>query len=597
MPPPFTFTPEMWQYASRLASQAAANSLPSTGNPTADAAIRSAVVSATAQGVSALAPHPDQPAHHVFGLPSTGAPPPPTNPRPKQARRTDTQNTTHPRSQRRWKTGLPSEWQKVEKPVKGSNKRASGTMTTYKSKSKKVRRLNDKFDQTYRITQFLCNPNNCYDETNKVIKNRDSVILEGSLNKHYKMLLFNATPCVKPDVYSVGNNQVPFDQPGWIFSTLADNSGLRKGYTDEQSGAKVNIGANTGASSDARTICTISGIPYSASSKEYQTPNQVFKGVNLNFEIELLNLNQNAEFFCKVVRYKKPLAENFDFSDKGTFGDAQRAAYNEITKHLLNNEKTDRENFDTIFLFQRKVKPPPTGGPLRRIKINKKIKTNYLRTSTYMHTDLVDTVPLGSGQRPDFKQHDGLFNNVMVVLGMRYLDDNSIAIGMNNVAASNDITDIELRPAIEIAPTNANACRFKVRGYITSYFGARDLERNSQSHASSIVDLNSRLTALEASTTAHEDSVHEHQHADLTGTWKLADNSKTLTITASSSPGIDYDVVKSFANGDPSEDWKFTDNGTHIAAYNATNPSQFSYSVNSAGTIISTQSGNQFVKQ
>lgn len=573
-----------------------ATRVPTTGNPSLDSFGRSAVRAASSEGARRLG--------DIFGggsNPNSGYRPiMEGNPRPSTIRRTTHQSGarmnvgSQTTRQRRWKTGLPSEWQKVEKPVKGSNKRGTGTLTTYKSKSKKVRRLNDKFDQTYRITQFLCNPNVCYDSVNNVIKNRDSVILQGSLNKHYKMLLFNATPCLKPDVYNVGNNLVPFDQPGWIFSTTSDNQSLRKGYTDEQSGATVNIGTNTGATSDTRTLCTISGIPYSASSAKYETPNHVFKGVNLNFEIELLNLNQNAEFFCKMVRYKKPLKENFDFSDKGTFGDAQREAYNEITKHLLNNEKTDRENFDTIFLYTKKVSAPKTGGPLRKIKIDKKIKTNYLRTSTYLHTDLVDNPTLGSGQRPDFKTHeDAIYNNCMVVLGMRYLDDNQISIGMNNVAASNDITDMELRPALEIAPTDANACRFKVRGYLTSFFGARDLERNNQSHASTIVDLHQRVTALES----HVDNVDEHQHPDLSGTWNHSNGNVVLTVTASSTAGIDYDVAYQDTSTGFTNSLTWIDDGNHIVMKNTSTGTHSSWSLSNNGTVITAPSGDQYTKQ
>ena len=436
-----------------------------------------------------------------------------------------------PVSRRQWqKTKLPANYQRVTRAKYGNNRSAKGPLVKTKSKSARSQ-LSKKYPQNYRITQYVMNPKVCYDAANHTIKNRDSVIVEGSQRGFYKMMLWNLTGETDPATTKCGN-QEQHPQQKWCFSTDTANTGLVSGYRDHMDGGEVNIGFDSVPPSPSTTtphVVTVSGIPFSASSSEYQAPNVLFKGASVNLEITPLNVNCPAELFCKIVRYKNAMKPNFDFSDKGDSDIVQAAAYNDITKPLMNNDVTDDENFDTLFLFKKKVPPANKAKGFTKIDIKKQLKTDLLRTSTYMKTDLTDVDTLGTGVRPNFTNHSGLLhNNVMLVIGMRYLDDNEVGITQKNISNSSDIKDLDLRDDLDIVPSVAQDCSFKIRGFISSFFACRDIERNSTVHSSSVLDLHSRVTALEQhvanDSEHHKPAIKKYSDNALGDIWNGVDN-------------------------------------------------------------------------
>jgi len=426
------------------------------------------------------------------------------------------------------KYGLPSTYQKVSKPIRGNQYSAKGTMVKYKNKSKKVKSMRYRFNQTFRITNYLFNPHVSFIAGTGQIKTRDSVILEGSKTGHYKLLVFNASPVVTPALNKLGNQQISVNQP-WIFESESDNTNLRRGFSDirrnnpsdPSSWVSEQIGVSTNPA-----VSTISGIPYSGNSQSYVIPNMVQKAVNVNLDIELLgSLNSSVEVFFKIVRRTKPMKPNPDLSDKGTSDVTQAQLWEDVTKTICNSHITDKEMYQTVYLYHKKYKPSHFSKGIKKLHIKKLVKTMYNRTSSYMHSDLEDRSNIGEAILPNLDQHqDAIANQLFAVFGLRRLDDNIVSITQSNISSSSDIKDIQLADKINILPTQGSDNKFKIRGYITSVFGCRDLERNSSVHSSTITDLHTRLTALEADNTTHSNDSKMHDHTiplttSLVGRW------------------------------------------------------------------------------
>lgn len=487
----------------------------------------------------------------------------PTRGRPKGSKN-KTKKSTYVGRNQFTKHGLPSTYQQVSKPVYGNQYSAKGTMVKYKRKSPKVKSMRYKFNQGFRITQYLMNPKVSFVPATGQIKTRDSVILEGSKTNHYKLLVWNASPVVLPSLNKLGNQQQSVDQP-WVFESEPDNSNLRRGYSD----ARANDPANPalwaqeqiGVSNNPAVI-TVSGIPYSGNSEKYVIPNMVQKAVNVNLQIELLgSLESTVEVFFKIVRRTKPMKPNPDLSDKGSSDITQAQLWEDVTKTICNNHITDKELYQTVYLYHKKYKPSTFSKGYKTLHIKKLVKTMYSRTSSYMHSDLVDRDNIGEAVLPNLDQHqDAIANQLFAVFGIRQLDDNKVQIIQRNISGTNNIKDMAMANKINILPTVQTDNKFKIRGYITSVFAARDIERNSTLHASSITDLHTRLTVLESASIQHDTA----DTLNLAGTWTNNIDSTTMTITAATTGQYDYTL---YWSTDPSTSYNVKQDGQEMSIY------------------------------
>lgn len=490
------------------------------------------------------------------------------------------------------KYGLPATYQSVSKPVRGNAHKPRGTMVKFRKKSGKVKNMRYKYNQGFRITQYVLNPNVSFIGSTGQIKTRDSCIVQGSKTNHYKLMVWNASPVVTPSKNKLGNQYLDPTVP-WVFESKDDNSNLIPGYYDlrdinkDGTATPEHIGV-----ADNRAIATVSGIPFSGNSEKYVIPNMVQKAVNVNLTVELFNsLEMPVEVFFKVVRRTKPSPPNLDLSDT-----TQAQLWEETTKTICNNHITDRELYQTVFLYRKKFSPSTFSKGVKKFQIKKLIKTMYNRTSSYMHTDLSNRSEIGESILPNLDQHqDSIANQLWCVLGVRSTDDNKVSIVQKNISLDSDIKNIKLANSREVIPVKDDENYFRIRGYVTSVFAARDIERNSTLHASTITDLHTRLSALETSTAAHTSTTGHHQHPDLTGTWNHSGGSAVLTVTASSTAGIDYDVVK--VDGGVTTNLTWIDDGNHISMRNQSTGAQHNWMLNTAGTIITIQDGSQYTKQ
>lgn len=497
------------------------------------------------------------------------------------------------------KYGLPAQYQKVAKPVYGNAHKPKGTIVKFRRKSAKVKNFRYKYNQGFRITQYVMNPKVSFIPSTGQIKTRDSVIVEGSKANHYKLMVWNASPVVTYSDNKLGNQQQDPDQ-NWVFSSNDDNTNLIYGYFDRRDvdGDGTPTPEQVGIASN-RNVITVSGIPFSGNSQKYVIPNMVQKAVNVNLHIELLSsLEQPVEVFFKIVRRTKPSKPNGDLTDKGTDDIVQAQYWEDTTKTICNNHITDKEMYQTIFLYKKTFTASSFSKGIKQFQIKKLVKCMYNRTSSYMHTDITNRTNIGEAILPNLDQHqDAIANQLWCVLGIRQLDDNYVQLVQKNISGSNDISNITLANKYNVSPVKDDENFFRIRGYVTSVFAARDIERNSTLHASSITDLHTRLTALEASTATHTDSTGQHQHGDLTGTWKKADNSIWYVVTAASSGSYDYTAVRTYADGTPSISYEWTDDGNIIHQNKTSTGSQHHYNIDSAGTKIWSSDGQEYFKQ
>lgn len=497
------------------------------------------------------------------------------------------------------KHGLPSTYQKVSRPVRGNPYKPKGTLVKYRKKNPKVRQMRYKYNQGFRITQYLLNPKVSFIPSTGQIKTRDSVILNGSKKGHYKLMVWNVSPVVSPSLNKLGNQQQDITQ-NWVFSSTTDNANLQHGYYDQRdaNGDGTATAEQIGVS-DNRNVITVSGIPFSGNSEKYVIPNMVQKAVNVNLNIELFNsLEQPVELFFKIVRRTKPMKPNPDLADKGSADITQAQLWEDTTKTICNSHITDREMYQTIFLFKKKYLPSSFSKGVKTVRIKKLVKCMYNRTSSYMHTDLDDRDVIGESILPNLDQHqDAIANQLFAVLGVKRLDDNKIQVVQKNIGGTSDIKDLRLANELNVKPVEDMSNFFRIRGYLTSVFAARDIERNSTLHSSTVADLHTRLSALETSTATHVASTGQHQHGDLTGTWKKADNSVWYVVTAASSGSYDYTAVRTYADGTPSISYEWTDDGNIIHQNKTSTNSQHHYNIDSAGTKIWSSDGEEYFKQ
>lgn len=105
------------------------------------------------------------------------------------------------------------------------------------------------------------------------------------------------------------------------------------------------------------------------------------------------------------------------------------------------------------------------------------------------------------------------------------------------------------------------------------------------------------VTALSTQVAAHTDDVDEHQLDDISGVYQKADGSVTLTVTAATSGSHEYHMVRSYADGSPSEDYEWTIDGLHIHQNKTSSGSQHLFNISPDGSKIWSANGNEYFKQ
>ena len=438
--------------------------------------------------------------------------------------------------------------------------------------SKQLKRLEKRFDQKTRMTVYYCQPE-ALDSATGIISKMEPILTNSSVDKnHAYNIVQNCTYC--PDgEYKIGNQRMPAakaDCP--IYSTNGDGTALVQGLVQSDS-TKYPIITNT-------------HLPRSAEleNKPFQIPTHVWSSAKIKLSFK--NTCASAQTISlKLVRSK----DTFPFNPDLNAG-SMHPAVQQLTNHVT---LTDKEHWDTLWSYTCKLRGLAPNRKQSIVDVNKTVFANYMRSTLHRNSQAEHPTDdkLGGQLLPQFKQTNESYNTVFLVISILQEDDEVVKFQTeaNPLAGETDTSkgwNSWVDPTIR--PVSVGSNRVYISGYVSNKFRFSDVYSRTEA---------AQMSVLQSAFSAHEDSVNVHQHPDLSGTWIDNTGNVTLTVTASSTAGIDYDVAYNNTSTGFTNSLTWIDDGNHIVMKNTSTGTHSSWSLSNNGTVITAPGGDQYTKQ
>lgn len=415
--------------------------------------------------------------------------------------------------------GYTSYGMNYTKNIRTKGKKGWKGKLTIPHNKKKKRQYNKKFPHSIMQRYFLTPVSNL-DSNNILSFPQDMLVSNPSVDaKHMSTVVLSLSTCenhLDPFNYKIGKQTAPYSLTEYVGanSIVWENNSANTALEPKQIPYQVNKFPVSAYSS--RWMEAPAGEAH-----KFEMPSSVITGVNLNLVFKSGGQPFDQVLSVKLVRCNLPVAFN-----SGEWSSADGVVSTEVIQRELCNRAnfTSRLAFDTIWTKSIKLRGVKGGNQkIPTVRLKKFIKTQYLRSTIRRVSTAGDQATIGSQALPNtYESQDGYFNNLMIVVSSKCVDDQYVATITRDVRDGPDSSARYIREelgALKTIPpapfagdglsTTPLTCFFRYGGQFSLYRRVKEADSGItgglNQTASQVATLQDQINELQAIVGAHQD--------------------------------------------------------------------------------------------